>query len=201
MTAVAENTAQCRTCLQNKPESEFYTSKGRLASQCKACTIVKIRQYNEETKKTCEACGESKPLKQFPIRKQKPFTRMHKCRDCVKQKRIRVRVRTPESGARRKNRVLAKKKFILMYLKDHPCVDCGETDPVVLEFDHRDPSQKKNGLSALVGRSYSLHTLITEIEKCDVRCSNCHRKKTSKQASWDWLPLLNSNLSDCSHQE
>ena len=63
------------------------------------------------------------------------------------------------------------------YLLDHPCVDCGEGDPIVLEFDHRDPKNKLFALGAAVGLGYSLVRVIDEIEKCDVRCANCHRKE------------------------
>lgn len=63
------------------------------------------------------------------------------------------------------------------YLDDHPCVDCGEDDPRVLQFDHRDPSEKKGSVSSMVTNGVSLDIVQQEVAKCDVRCCNCHRKK------------------------
>lgn len=64
------------------------------------------------------------------------------------------------------------------YLKTHPCVDCGETDPIVLEFDHVQ-GNKRDAVSRLI--RYSLQVVQDEILKCEVRCANCHRRKTAKQ--------------------
>ena len=75
---------------------------------------------------------------------------------------------------------------ILEYFKAHPCLDCGETDPVVLEFDHRDPSIKEFNISVMK-KSTTTERLFLEIEKCDVRCCNCHRRKTAKQFDWNNL--------------
>lgn len=72
---------------------------------------------------------------------------------------------------------------VLTYLKKHPCEDCGERGPVVLEFD-RNAATKKFNISVAVRQAYSLATVMAEIAKCDVRCANCHRRKTSKQLSW-----------------
>lgn len=73
--------------------------------------------------------------------------------------------------ARKRNR-----EFILSYLSTHPCVDCGEDDIIVLEFDHlRD---KKGDVSTMSNSAYSLKRIQEEISKCDVRCANCHRRKT-----------------------
>jgi hypothetical protein len=87
--------------------------------------------------------------------------------------RIRVKANTVKHLARNRN-------LIWDYLLSHPCVDCEEDNPIVLQFDHRDPKQK---LFA-IGRSLSnvgQKKLLAEIAKCDVRCANCHIKRTNKQ--------------------
>lgn len=52
------------------------------------------------------------------------------------------------------------------------CVDCGNSDFRVLDFDHL--SDKLVTISQ-VARDWSMKRLMTEIAKCDVVCSNCHR--------------------------
>ena len=72
------------------------------------------------------------------------------------------------------------------YLRTHSCVDCGEADPLVLEFDHRDSEGKLETIAFLRARG-SRDELLAEIEKCDVRCSNCHQRRTAKQFGWTKL--------------
>jgi len=69
------------------------------------------------------------------------------------------------------------------YLLAHTCVDCGESDPLVLEFDHRDGVDKLETIAFLRARGRR-DELLAEIEKCDVRCSNCHQRRTAKQFGW-----------------
>lgn len=64
-----------------------------------------------------------------------------------------------------------------MYLCNHPCVDCGESDPVVLEFDHV-RGEKVANVANLISGAGKFQRLMDEIAKCDVRCANCHRRKT-----------------------
>ncbi len=64
----------------------------------------------------------------------------------------------------------------------HPCVDCGESDIRVLQFDHTDPAAKITEVSQLL-RNASWPRVLMEIEKCEVRCGNCHRRKTLRDRS------------------
>lgn len=70
---------------------------------------------------------------------------------------------------------------IIEYLSEHPCVDCAETDVRCLEFDHRDRTTKLGNVSAMIARQFAWDKIMAEIDKCDVRCSNCHRKRTAMQ--------------------
>jgi hypothetical protein len=69
------------------------------------------------------------------------------------------------------------RNYILEYLNKNPCKMCGESDILVLEFDHL--ANKKNNISEMIGGGHSLETLKKEIEKCQVLCANCHRRKTA----------------------
>ncbi len=71
------------------------------------------------------------------------------------------------------------------YLSEHPCVDCGESDMCVLDFDHIDPDTKSFTVSRrLSGSTNSWKTILAEIQKCEVRCANCHRRRTAQQQEW-----------------
>jgi len=92
------------------------------------------------------------------------------------------RTKLYEAQKRHRLRVRAK---IFEYLSRNPCVDCGEKDPIVLEFDHRAPQDKFKIVAKMLSGHYSWQSLENEIQKCDIRCANCHRKKTySEQGGW-----------------
>jgi hypothetical protein len=57
-------------------------------------------------------------------------------------------------------------------------VDCGETDPLVLEFDHLRDKRFNIG-NALPYRNWA--SILAEIEKCAVVCANCHRRRTARR--------------------
>lgn len=64
------------------------------------------------------------------------------------------------------------------YLSTRKCIDCGEKDPVVLDFDHINPENKFKPVSKMMSGHCSWNSLLIEINKCEIRCANCHRRKT-----------------------
>jgi len=70
------------------------------------------------------------------------------------------------------------------------CARCGETHPACLDLHHLDPAVKTPRLSKTkTGKRYtggslwkdlSYAQLVEEIGKCEVVCSNCHRKETAE---------------------
>jgi hypothetical protein len=73
-------------------------------------------------------------------------------------------------------------KAIVDDLKSQPCQDCKHTyPPICMDFDHRDPMQKKHLVSVLTNQG-RIKALREEVAKCDLVCSNCHRIRTAKQA-------------------
>lgn len=94
--------------------------------------------------------------------------------------------RTKSTRLRRKLRLQAELKrrnrdTLWHYKAQQGCVDCGETDPIVLEFDHRDPASKERDISAMLHRGMKLDRIMIEVAKCNVMCANCHRRKTAAQ--------------------
>lgn len=70
---------------------------------------------------------------------------------------------------------------ILEILAAAGCVDCGERDVLVLDFDHR--GDKRDCVTRLAN-SCSEATLEAEVAKCDVRCANCHTLRTKGSRTW-----------------
>ena len=67
--------------------------------------------------------------------------------------------------------------WVWEYKANTPCKDCGgKYHPVMMEFDHRSPTEKTGLVSALMSASYN--RIMKEIEKCDLVCSNCHQYRT-----------------------
>ena len=131
----------------------------------------------------CYRCGGLKPADEFAWRRKHRNQRDSFCRPCrAEYKRehyLANRQRYIDNAAASKQRIrLERTKQLLRYFKDHPCVDCGESDPVVLEFDHlRDKSF--NIAEALHNRTWD--DVLAEIAKCEVVCANCHRRRTSSR--------------------
>lgn len=133
--------------------------------------------------KKCSKCEKVLKLSNFPIENSNTGKLNAKCRECKRSYDREYWDKTKEKRNEKKKinnkkRIIRNRQYIWDYLKNNPCVDCPESDPIVLEFDHlRD---KKYGVSDMAGFS-SISAIKKEIDKCEVRCANCHRRKTHKQ--------------------
>jgi hypothetical protein len=85
------------------------------------------------------------------------------------------RKRNPEKYREGYERDHEEKKQILLDARIGGCVKCGETDPACLDFHHRNGKADKLGDIATI-RRFGKERILAEIAKCDVLCTNCHRK-------------------------
>ena len=134
--------------------------------------------------RACTKCGELKPLEAFPPVRRGEAKLQSWCRECFAEANARNYRKNHEREKARLVRQVSERraevrKRIIEYLKEHPCVDCGERDIVVLEFDHL--SDKVADLSVYAGGGRSWARVKAEIDKCEVRCANCHRRKSLMQ--------------------
>lgn len=134
--------------------------------------------------KTCSKCKEEKPRSKFNRRGKAGRNRgilRSQCKECEKG----YGSQTPESvlarvyKSRQRNR-----EWMWNYLLNHPCIDCGETDPIVLEPDHLDSALKTDTVARMVHNTYSIARIEKELKKCEIVCANCHRRRTAKQQGW-----------------
>lgn len=72
------------------------------------------------------------------------------------------------------------RQFVADLLARSSCVDCGNNDSRVLEFDHV-RGEKKGNIANLKNAAYGMKRLLDEIAKCDIRCANCHRIVTHER--------------------
>lgn len=89
-----------------------------------------------------------------------------------------------------KNRKNKNRIFLYNYLLENPC-PCGENNPILLEFNHKDIKEKTYTISQMVNRHLS--KIKMEIEKCEILCVKCHRLKTAEQFNW-YKDLILSGL-------
>jgi hypothetical protein len=139
----------------------------------------------------CYGCGELKPAEDFAWRRKRRNQRDSFCRECRAAYKRRHYLANKEryvaNARERKRRIRYERMVYLMeFFKTHPCSDCGEKDPVVLEFDHlRDKEfEISHGLPF---RSWE--SILAEMAKCEVVCANCHRRRTARRRGFARLAL------------
>lgn len=87
--------------------------------------------------------------------------------------------RGAEFAAKLEARVRRNLILVRDLLETQGCADCGEADIRTLEFDHT--GAKRFSVMTAVLQGYSIEVLSDEIQRCRLRCANCHRLRTAEQ--------------------
>lgn len=139
-------------------------------------------------KRICSQCKLEKPLNKnfFNAKDKRGIKFRTDCKDCQHLKQSAAYIKKSESykKACKNYRSILKEqnqKLLWDFFLKNPCVKCGESNPVVLELDHlRD---KKYCISQIIF-SHTWESVQKEMEKCQVLCAHCHKKKTAKDFKW-----------------
>jgi len=138
--------------------------------------------------KYCNWCRQVLPKTAFAFRSLAKGSLQPYCKNCISDYcKAHYAANRPEHNRRRvgnwrryrdRNRTLLRQ-----FLSSKACVDCAEADPLVLEFDHV-RGEKLGNISEMVSMGTPWTRIQSELAKCEVRCANCHRRKTSRQLKW-----------------
>ena len=130
--------------------------------------------------KICTSCHKNKKIEEFSLRNTINNKRQSWCKKCSNSNRMIYYFNNLDKEKQwHKNRILRNKEFIKTYLMTHPCVDCNFSNYLALQFDHI-KEKKIESIAVMVVNGLSLKTIKKEIEKCEVRCANCHQIKHKK---------------------
>lgn len=136
---------------------------------CSSCKIDKDEsEYNKATRRAdglqtnCKVCSRNKSQEYYSRNKEAHCRTIHAAR-----------------SARRK---LNQTKLV-EYLSDKKCADCPESDMLTFDFDHVSGTKSYN-IAMMCSQGCSWDTILLEIEKCVIRCANCHRRKTARDQGW-----------------
>jgi hypothetical protein len=88
----------------------------------------------------------------------------------------------------RRAAVQRRRDYLRLWLRDYKrslsCSRCEETDPVCLEFHHVGDDEKEISISKAPTNGWSIERTLREISKCEVLCSNCHKKEHRESLGW-----------------
>lgn len=104
-----------------------------------------------------------------------PYKDLKDPRRIAAQKRYYLENKKDYAVRSKKNKALIKQWFN-EYKESCECKVCGEKEPCVLDFHHKNKRTKLFGLAIGVSCGYAIDKLLAEIAKCICLCSNCHRK-------------------------
>lgn len=133
--------------------------------------------------KICSICKDPKEGTEFPKKSSSKDGLTSACKICTNENNRKSYKKRDKgkSKLRNKKKIKVARQYCYNYLLSHTCITCKESDPIVLEFNHIDPTTKVNSISSMVQKGASPKALEEEISKCNIMCANCHRRHTAYQ--------------------
>lgn len=136
----------------------------------------------------CKVCDKNKDIEDFPYKSKAEDIRHTYCKQChinynrkhYENNKDYYIEKSRESKRKWREEYV---KLVVNHLKKHPCASCGEADLAVLEFDHI-KGRKHMAVSSMARKYCALSKVKREIQKCQVLCANCHRRKTAHEQGW-----------------
>lgn len=111
---------------------------------------------------TCTKCEETKEATDFPVASITKLGRAGECKECK---------------STRQKKQYTERAFMLYRMFNCECRDCGtyHSSPAFFDFHHRDKTTKHREVKQILNGSWN--KIMTEVEKCDMLCPNCHRER------------------------
>lgn len=184
---------RCKVC----SDPNFVHPKPSLTRNAKKSFVQKISKRNPK-RQYCDKCQS--------YRRAYMFLKNNKtcgyCLGVTVEIPPRKNARPSSSISHALQKKISKKKsinkyytFLRAWCSINPCIDCGEDDYTVLEFDHVRGKKVASISTIASGKGYkrpdsvkerrsTFKTLLEELQKCEVRCANCHRRKTAERLNY-----------------
>ncbi len=87
--------------------------------------------------------------------------------------------RSEEAKQTHKRKIKDRRRQLAVWLNNHKltlkCNRCPEARWPCLDFHHQDPTKKVISISVAIHHGWSITRVMSEMRKCEVICSNCHR--------------------------
>jgi len=138
--------------------------------------------------KKCSNCKKYKFKWKYNKNRTKRDGLQHQCRPCQheyhnkqwypKNKKDRLKSVKKYKWERRQDNY---KRVIKEYFVKG-CIDCGESN--VRGVKRRVGKRGLEGVSYMIRHGYKWKTVKEEIDKCEVRCRNCHKERTWEQNNY-----------------
>lgn len=135
------------------------------------------------SEKQCVRCLETKQKTEFHLRKNSKDGLQTLCKVCaISNAKDHYQLYKKEFKTRSKKYYFIIKQVISIIKEKYGCQNCRCKDEICLDFHHVDPKTKLYQVGSIISKK-NIELIVTEINKCIVVCSNCHRKIHAEQVN------------------